>query len=699
MRKYSWNSGGARRFFSLRILVILFILACSGCTLALFSLNLDQGKYRYHVGEITRESLVASQAILDTERTEKLQEESVKAVLPVEYVDPVILIESKKDLDRIFTAISKALEAFPEDTELVTELLLDTSFTGGIQLEKVEAKALAETDIQILATLKQDITDLLSQSLANGVTYNQLDVEKTKLAQTMSTLKEYKEPIRAFGSKVASRLLRANRFVDQKVTELRKEEARNSIEPVMISKGAVIASAGTLLNESHINLLREADMLVQESRARSLQLLGAALMIFLAVIYLTAYFYTQGETLRESRMIFLIGILLVFMLGIALITKGISPWLYPFAFFPMLVTLMLDYRTATILNTFLCLLISAFYKVDPTLIIVFWFSGFSSALSVRRAEQRSAIFLAGISGAVVGVLLVFGTGFANGEGFRELLYRAAAIGIAGILSSVLLLGSMPVWEIGFKVITPITLLELSNPSHPLLKRLLLEAPGTYHHSILVGNLSESAAHAIGANALLARVGSFYHDVGKVQMPYYFSENQMGGNNPHDTLSPEISVKVIREHVEVGMKLAAEYHLPKEIREIIEQHHGNTLIRYFYHKATQESNSDSLNPELYSYDGKTPRTRESAIIMLADSVEAAVRSLPDIKTETVRSMIAKIFEDKLKTGQLSLCPLTFSELTAIAERFETILAGVYHERIPYPEITASPREEQESGTDY
>lgn len=482
------------------------------------------------------------------------------------------------------------------------------------------------------------------------------------------------------------------------MTELRKEEARSAIEPVMLPKGTVIASAGTVLSEAHIELLRDAGMLVQESAARSLQLFGAVMVILMTVTYMTAYFYTQGGSLKEPKLCYLTGILMVLMLGLSLLAKGFSPWLYPFGLFPMLVTLLVDFRTATILNTFLCLLIGMFFKTDPSMLAVFWFSGFSAAIGVRRAEQRSALFFAGLTGAVVGVLLVFGAGFANGTGVQELLMQGALVVAAGVLSSILLLGSMPVWEIGFKVLTPITLLELSNPNHPLLKKLLIEAPGTYHHSILVGNLSESAAHAVGANALLARVGSFYHDVGKVQMPHYFVENQMGGYNPHENLPPEVSAKIIREHVENGMKLAGEYKLPKEIREIIEQHHGSGLIRYFFHKASQDPKGEVLNAENYSYAGKTPRTRESAIIMLADSVEAAVRSLSDIRTETVKSTVSKVFEEKLTTGQLSVCPLTFSDLTIIAEQFETILAGVYHERIKYPEIIAAHQEESGLGTD-
>ncbi len=698
MRKYGWNTEGAKKFFSVRVQVIFFMLICSFCALVLFSFNLDQGKHRYHAGDKTREDLVASRAILDRSSTENFQRQAVEAVLPVEYVEPVILIEAKKELERLFGFVRQAIEAYPEDPDLAASRLMEAPLPGGIHLEQAEADALAEADAKVLSALQEDIADLLSQSLATGVAPGQLEAEKTKLSRTVETLREYKSTIRSFGGKAASGLLRANRFVDQNVTNIRKEEARNAIEPVMLAKGTVIASSGTVLNTAHIELLRGAGMLVQESRERTLQLFGAVLVILITVTYMTAYFYTQGGAMRELRTCYLTGILMVLMLGIALLVKGISPWLYPFGLFPMLVTLLLDFRTGAILNAFLCILIGVFFKLDPGIIAAFWFSGFSSAMGVRRAEQRSTLFFSGITGAMVGIVLVFGTGFAYGTGLQELLLQAGLVAAAGILSSILLLGSMPVWEIGFKVLTPITLLELSNPNHPLLKKLLVEAPGTYHHSILVGNLSESAAHAVGANALLARVGSFYHDVGKVQMPHYFIENQMGGYNPHETLPPDISAKIIREHVENGLKLATEYRLPKEIKDIIEQHHGSGLIRYFFHKASQEMNGELLSAENYSYSGKIPRTREAAIIMLADSVEAAVRSLPDIRTQTVKTTISKVLEEKLTMGQLSLCPLTFSDLTIIAEQFETILAGVYHERIRYPETDLTHQEEKVIGTD-
>lgn len=699
MRKHRWRSNVANRFFSTRIKMAIFILICCGLSLSFFSLNLDQGRHRYKVGDVAREVIVASQAIQDGARTKALQEQAVSMVLPVEYVEPVILIEVRKDLDKIFDAISASQEAFPEDSAAATEFLMKQPMPTGVRLTASEAAVLIASDAKVVSALRNDLSDLLTQSLSKGVTLNQLETERAKLSETVTSLREYSEVIRGFGSRCGSALLRPNRFIDQNVTELRREEARESVEPVMLPKGTVIAPSGTVLTETHIEYLRDAGMLVQDTKERGLQLVGICIVAMVSVMYLTSFFYSRGGMLKEPRLTYLVGVLMVLMLGISLMVNEISPWLYPFGFFPMLVTLLADFGTAAILNTFLVFLIGVFYQIDASLLAVLWFSGFAAAISIRKAEQRSALFMAGVNGALVGIALVIGIGLSEGLGIKETLTNCALVGIAGLAGSVLLLGSMPVWEIGFKVLTPITLLELSNPNHPLLKKLLLEAPGTYHHSILVGNLSESAAHAVGANALLTRVASFYHDIGKVQMPHFFVENQMGEFNPHENMAPEVSVKVIRDHVDNGMRLAEEYHLPREIKDIIEQHHGNSLIRFFFHKASQENEAEPLNQDNYSYRGRTPRTKESAIVMLADSVEAAVRSLPEIKSETVKTMIDKIFQEKLSSGQLSLSPLTFAELTIIAERFEAILAGVYHARIQYPDIKEPSKENKTDGTDH
>jgi putative nucleotidyltransferase with HDIG domain len=243
---------------------------------------------------------------------------------------------------------------------------------------------------------------------------------------------------------------------------------------------------------------------------------------------------------------------------------------------------------------------------------------------------------------------------------------------------------LPYLESGFGLTTSVTLLELANPSHPLLKQLLMEAPGTYHHSLIVANLAEAAAEAVGADPLLARVGSFYHDIGKLKRPYFFIENQLGPN-PHEKISPNLSTLIITSHVKDGLEMAKKAKLPKVIQDIIVQHHGNSLVSFFYRQA--EKNSDSkevLREEDFRYEAPVPQTKEAAIILLADAVEAAVRSLNKPAAGRVEAVVRKIIKEKLDDGQFDQCNITLRELDIIAQTFVRILSGIYHTRIEYPE---------------
>ena len=234
------------------------------------------------------------------------------------------------------------------------------------------------------------------------------------------------------------------------------------------------------------------------------------------------------------------------------------------------------------------------------------------------------------------------------------------------------------------MITPLKLLELADPNHPLLKRLLMEAPGTYHHSLMVGNLAEVAARQIGGNALLARVGAYFHDVGKLKRPNFFKENQMS-ENPHDRITPNLSTLVITSHTKDGEQLALKYKLPRAIRDIIVQHHGTTLVAYFYHKAKQGEKGIEVKESNFRYEGPRPQSKEAAVVLLADSVEAAVRSLPDKTKGKIEGLIRKIIKDKLDDGQLDNCDLTLNDMNEIANAFMTVLSGFFHERTEYPEL--------------
>lgn len=297
------------------------------------------------------------------------------------------------------------------------------------------------------------------------------------------------------------------------------------------------------------------------------------------------------------------------------------------------------------------------------------------------------------------IVTVIGIGFINSHEVSSVLTNGFYGALNGIFCAVLTVGSLPLWESVFGVVTPLKLLELSNPNHPLLKKLLIEAPGTYHHSIIVGNLSEAAANAVGANSLLARTGAFYHDIGKTSRPYFFKENQLTSENPHDKISPSLSSLIITNHVKDGLELAKKHKLPGEITAFINEHHGNTLVAYFYHKALNGENGEKVDEESFRYKGKKPQTKETAIVMLADSVEAAVRSLSAPNRDKIQKMIEKIIKDKLEDGQLEDCDLTLKELESIKQAFINVILGIFHERIEYPDLDmkeAKGRKAIESG---
>jgi cyclic-di-AMP phosphodiesterase PgpH len=314
------------------------------------------------------------------------------------------------------------------------------------------------------------------------------------------------------------------------------------------------------------------------------------------------------------------------------------------------------------------------------------FSSLAALLFLSDQNQRSKILQAGSFAAAVNLFTIWALMFLpNGQfsGLEYGYYILTAI-FSGIGSAVLTMGLLPLFETSFGILSTMKLIELSNPNHPLLRKILMEAPGTYHHSVMVANLADAACEAIGANGLLARVGCYYHDIGKTKRPNFFIENQMHRENPHDRLPPDKSANIIISHVTDGAAILKKYNLPKEIIHIAEQHHGNTLLKFFYHKAVQ--GGEDVKEEDYRYPGPKAQTKESAIVGIADSVEAAVRSLNQPTPETIESLVKKIVSDRLQDGQLNECDLTLKELETVSHSFCETLKGIFHSRIEYPEMT-------------
>ena len=294
------------------------------------------------------------------------------------------------------------------------------------------------------------------------------------------------------------------------------------------------------------------------------------------------------------------------------------------------------------------------------------------------------VLFSGIIAAVVNLLTLFAISLLVSTDAVD-AYAISMWALAGcLISGILAFALQPLFETVFRLATPSKLMELTSPSQALMRRMMIEAPGTYHHSIIVANLAESAAQKIGANPYLARAGAYYHDIGKLKRPGYFKENQMG-ENPHDKTDPYISAAILTSHTKDGLLMAQKEHLPQEVQDIILQHHGDTPVIYFYHKALQMSDGNPVDIREFRYEGPRPATKEAAIVMLADTIEAAVRSMKDTTPKAIKQFIERLVRGKLEDGQLSESPITLKDLDDIAESFTSILMGVFHERIEYPKV--------------
>lgn len=411
-----------------------------------------------------------------------------------------------------------------------------------------------------------------------------------------------------------------------------------------------------------------------------LQVNGAVALFLLSLVI---YFRLKEGNLKKYSLLNLaLLFVIIFVTAYFIIRRGWPVFYIPFCLIPMLTTLLFNQLELSLLVTLASAVAVASVGGNHLYLgILVFISGLFSSVLVFGARRRIAIIRAGFAVGLLQVLaLFFMDNFRIGSPDRYFI-----LVINSIASSVIVLGVLPVFEYLFKTVTNISLLELADFHHPLLERMVLEAPGTYHHSLVVGNLSEAACSAVGANALLARIGAYYHDIGKLHKPDYFSENQAMAANRHDTLSPTMSKMVITNHVKEGAEMAKKYKLNPRLIDFILQHHGNSLVYYFYRRALEGLEEDQeVKEEGFRYPGPKPDTKETAIVLLADSVEAATRALSDPSPKKVEEVVHKIINNKFIDGQLDECELTLKDLEKISAVFIRILSGIYHNRITYPE---------------
>lgn len=464
-----------------------------------------------------------------------------------------------------------------------------------------------------------------------------------------------------------------------------------------VNRGEVVAEAGRRVSDRAARIIEEMER--REGIGERLYAFAGLTLLVLLLLYL---FYRDIKRYRpaaagDTRKMFLLAVLFLITIVVAQLLKNILSLLaeplqadpatisfaLPVAAGAMLASLLLDFHMALGFSFIASILLGVAFPGDPFMPVYYFLGSIVSALSVIRSKRRTAVIRAAAFIALVNVTAIAAIDLYRGELLTRGMYDAAAGVLSAGLVSVIVTVSLPFFESLFDIATDIKLLELLDPNQPLLKELVYKSPGTYHHSIVIGNLAEAAAEAIGENPLLARVGAYYHDVGKIKKPEYFIENQRTSENKHDKLTPSMSSLIIASHVKDGVEIAREHKLPSTVVDIIRQHHGTSLITYFYQKAKELKPLANVSEQDYRYAGPRPRTKIAAIVMLSDAVEAASRTLEDPTPQRIQaltnSVITRIFLD----DQLSQCDLTLKDLRDIARSFNMILSGIFHHRIDYP----------------
>jgi putative nucleotidyltransferase with HDIG domain len=515
--------------------------------------------------------------------------------------------------------------------------------------------------------------------------------------------------------KLAHSLLIPNASLNKQEVADRQKKVRESVPPVQISikKNQTIVSAGNPVQPSQLAILTEIRSVRSEQRKDFISLFSAILFVVLAVIFFSFLRrYSRNKVNVENKDIVVMGfvttlvVILVrfflYLTDVALVDRfgdAIPALAYlcaaPIAAGPMLVGLLISTAEIVwIFVVFLSAVISVMTDLNLAIFLITIIGGVTAAQGVFACKKRNDIYVAGLRTGLVMALAAFliftleHLGDPRIQLIRGVLLTAFGGFLGGVLSSFIAMIFVPILESAFNYTTDIKLLELSNLNHPLMQQMMMQAPGTYHHAMNVGSMVDAAAKEIGANPLLGKVMAYYHDIGKMEHSQYFIENQRRGFNPHDDVSPHMSKTIIIAHVKDGAEMAIQHKLGKPIVDGILQHHGTTLISYFYNKALEDQDEDTtgtIEESDFRYPGPKPQFKEAALVMLADSVEATARSLDEPTVGRLNSIVDNVIESKFMDGQLDECNLTIQDLARIKETFKRLLIGIYHQRMDYPHM--------------
>jgi putative nucleotidyltransferase with HDIG domain len=670
---------------------LLFVLTALLSALALFMPSRsDESRLPIAVGDVANVDILAPKTLSFESHilTEAIREESAAAVASI-YGPPDANV-ARDQVEKLGNAVAFIESVRNDEFASIEQKLSDIAALQNINLGQERAIEILELDDDAWQKVSVESTNVLEQIMRS--TIRQDRVENARISSPALVSLSLTENQAEIAAELASAFVTANSFYSESLTYVAREEARSGIAPIVVTflNDEIILERGQVVSEADLEVLEEFGLVQNETRWQEYVGIAAIVIASSAVIFL--FLRNQEKFKVDSRPIIFVAItFLVFLFSsrFLILDRTVIPYIFPIAGFGLLVSTILGTQAALVFS-FILGLLAAYNLPSAVEISMYYILGsWIGILIIRKAQRLMAYFWAGaaISGAGMHVLFAYQLPQASTDliGMATLIGAALVNGFASAtLTIVMQLGSANL----LGLTTTVQLQELSRPDHPLLQFILRNAPGTYQHSLQISNLAEQAADRIGANALLTRVGSLYHDAGKARQPIYFIENQVPGTvNPHNELSPLESSRIIIRHVSDGLKLAEKHRLPQRIRDFIAEHHGDLITQYQYGRAIKAAHGDDskVKSEDFQYPGPKPQSAETALVMLADGCEARTRAERPATREELQALVRDVIEQRLASGQLSHTALTMNDLLIIQDSFVSTLRGIYHPRIKYPKI--------------
>ncbi len=663
---------------------IVLFMAFFSLYMIILSADFIADKISFQVGQVSDRDVVAPRSVsyVDQIKTKKLEAEVLASVASVYDFDVTVASKAEESASAVFRA-AKAVavdKALTEPGQRAEKLKI----TLPLSLPSAAVDGLATLGEADLVKTEEHTKNVLRKYLQRGIRDDDLDAARKNIALDAEGLGLGKDA-EAVVAGLAQALVKPNFVLNVRETDKRKQAALASTEPVRetVKKGQVLVRRGDIVTAEQIYAMEELGL--HRGHISEVRIFGLAIFVLVVMGLVIGYLYKfSPEVYGNDLHMVLLGLIILLTLVLGKAAHIYSDFIAPIAAGALLTAILIDTRLGIFISIALSVMFGVIVENDLRAVAVALIGSLTGVYSVSKFSHGYSLTRTGLWIAAMNFITVGSTGFLEQINGTQIMLQGIHGAVSGIASAVITIGFLPYLESTFNITTPVKLMELANPSNPLLQRLLLDAPGTYHHSLLVGNLAETAAGHVGADPVTVRVGAYYHDIGKIKRPYFFIENQTDSENPHDKIAPSLSTLIVTSHIKDGLDLCRDYKLPQPIVDIVQQHHGTTLVSYFYRRATENEHGECIIEADFRYEGPRPQSKEAALVMLADACEAAVRSLSRPNVNRIESTVRKVIRERLHDGQLDDCNLTLKDLNIIGDVFTRVLSSMFHSRIEYPD---------------